>query len=88
MYVVRPTQPEATPVFTARTFHQTVRWCLTAQQAGTLEYDAYDIIGAESRLDDPELMATFEPDRGDTSFAPRKTRRAGVRRAPPVVHRG
>jgi hypothetical protein len=85
MYVVRPTGPGAKPVFSAKTFRQTVRWCIAAQQAGTLEYDAYDIIGAESSLDDPELMATFEPDRRDASPPPRKTRGAGVRRASPAV---
>jgi hypothetical protein len=62
MYIVMPAVPQAAPVFRARTFQQTVRWCLAAQKEGQLEYDTYVIVGAESRLDDPELAATFEPD--------------------------
>lgn len=63
MYLVRPQRPKAMPVFQAKTFSQAVNWCVAAEQRGTLEDDAYNIVGAETRCDSIEVAATFFPDR-------------------------
>jgi len=63
MYFVRPSTPTAAVVFQAKTFRQTVKWCLAAEKDGSLQHASYDIIGSDSSLDDPEFMATFVPDR-------------------------
>jgi hypothetical protein len=78
MYIVRPAVPDAAPVFSAKTFGQTVRWCLCAQRESRLEYDTYDIIGAESNLDDPELVATFEFDGSKVSLSQRGVVKGGA----------
>lgn len=88
MYVVRPSRPNAAPVFHAKTFRQTVRWCLAAERDGTLQYPSYDIIGADSRLDEPGFMATFLPDRTRLSPARHTSRRTGRRPAAAAAQPG
>jgi hypothetical protein len=67
MYIVRPSSPKEAPVFRANTFRQTIKWCLASEKDGSLQHNSYDIIGADSSLDDPEFMATFLPDRDRVS---------------------
>ena len=80
MYFVRPSWPKAAPVFQARTFRQTVNWCLAAEKSGVLGHSSYEIIGADSCLDELEFMATFLPGRSTVLPPLRNPRGQGHRR--------
>lgn len=71
MHFVGPQCPKAMPVFRAKTFSQAVNWCIAAEQRGTLEDDAYNIVGAETGCDNIEVAATFFPDRARAALLKR-----------------